>query len=165
MWTFMAVVVPLVSVGCFGTEVPPTKNENPIEATKATAAPTPVVQNDKPGDRMASKPDDELTDKQLKRGVRQAANCGGVSAKGPFGDATVHILVKPNGDVDADTDPPFKGTPIGECLQHSFDREKVPPWNGNPVKKDFTIKVTKSADTMPDIPASATTSTPAKPPK
>ncbi len=164
-WFFAGVValaVPVIAAGCAGSNPAPQTGDSPstqsTSTSEKTSSPKPAETSNK-----ATAPDMEMTDKQLKRGTRQADHCGGVSEKGPFGKAVVHVTVKPNGDVDATTDAPFAGTPIGECLQHSFDREKVPPWNGEPHKRDITIEVKKSADVIGDLPAASASA--AKPPK
>jgi hypothetical protein len=137
--------------GCFGTEVPPDKpTEHPLSGTTAPGKVEDATKReDKANERMPSTFDKQQTQVSVNRGARQAAECAKIHAEGPFGEASVVLIIDNKGKIeDAQLSPPFAGTPIGKCVEQSFEHESVPPWDGPDEK--ITASVTlKKADTPP----------------
>jgi hypothetical protein len=82
--------------------------------------------------------DEDAVEVQLKRAARQIrANCGSATdeegkAAGPWGSATVSVVLGRNGHVKGVTvPPPYDGKPVGVCVVHAFEKIWFPPYAGS----------------------------------
>jgi hypothetical protein len=92
--------------------------------------------------------DKEATEMVLKRAARQVKdNCGHAKddngkAVGPWGKATIQIVLGSNGHSKGTTIPePFQGKPTGNCVEKAFANLTFPPWHGQDAQIDWEVEI------------------------
>jgi hypothetical protein len=104
----------------------------PADTTPTVVPPAPV-QDDAPFDRGAAA-------QGLARAGMTLVTCR--QPGGPTGAGHVRVAFAPSGQVTrADVDPPFAGTPVGKCIEKTFEAIRVPAFVGASVTvgKTFTL--------------------------
>jgi hypothetical protein len=98
--------------------------------------------------RRTDQYDKEGTEVVLKRAARQVKeNCGAArdeagNASGPFGKATLQIILGRNGHSKGLTmPPPFQGKPTGNCVEKAFTNLTFPPWGGPDTEVSWDIEI------------------------
>lgn len=125
-----AILIAIAAAAALGACSPlsapkPAAEANPLEGTKPAdvshvGEPPPV--KDQEG------PDMDFLIDMAGRSARQALKCDAKEIKGPRETATVDVTFEPSGWSGAVVvHKPHEGTPMGECIQRSF--EKVPAAN------------------------------------
>jgi hypothetical protein len=146
--------------GCGGSNEPPPKDPNSIEALMSTPAPSPT--DAAPAD-VAGKPDEsssrlnkpqkEQMEIALRRGETKAAQCPDVVPGMPTGEGEVEVVFDgQKGRVtDVKVNAPFAGTPAEACIKRAFVDEIIVPFDGDPITVPFTVKIpAKAAAATPD---------------
>jgi hypothetical protein len=92
--------------------------------------------------------DKEATESVLKRAARQVKdNCGAAKdesgkAVGPWGKATLQVILGHNGHSKAVTVPaPYQGKPTGNCVEKAFTNLTFPPWSGADTQIDWEVEL------------------------
>jgi hypothetical protein len=92
--------------------------------------------------------DKEATEVVLKRATRQVKdNCGAAKddsgkATGPWGKATLQIILGHNGhSKNITVPPPYQGKPTGNCVEKAFTNLTFPPWAGADTQIDWEIEI------------------------
>ena len=141
---------------------PPTR---PTAAPSVTTQPgPPVVENPvllpcgcAPGDQMClmqcgprplpvnpARPTRDFDRTTASHGLIGAARAAQVCRRipGPTGPGKVKLVFQPSGTVKTATiDPPYDGTPTGECVLKLFVQVTVPPFEGEPVSVAKTFRI------------------------
>jgi hypothetical protein len=70
---------------------------------------------------------------------KRTAACSSLEA--PKGSGHLMVFFSPNGTAEKVVvdQPPFAGTPTGDCLRDHFSSVRIPPFNGSPVKVGITF--------------------------
>lgn len=92
--------------------------------------------------------DKEATEMVLKRAARQVKeNCGHAKdetgkATGPWGKATIRVVLGSNGHSKGTTIPePFAGKPTGNCVEKAFAKLTFPPWHGQDAEIEWEVEI------------------------
>lgn len=145
---------------CGGTNEPPPKDPNSIEALMSTPAPSPTdappadteAKSADEGSRL-NKPQKEQMEIALRRGETKAAQCPDVVPGMPTGEGEVEVVFDgQKGRVtDVKVGAPFAGTPAEACVKRAFVDEIIVPFDGDPITVPFTVKIpAKAAAATPD---------------
>src|SRR5262245_8416226 len=132
----------------------PTDKPVAEETPKWEGASRQVEEKPKPGakvnegtTRRSDQYDKEATQVQLKRAARQVKdNCGSAKdengkASGPWGKATVQVMLGHNGHSQGTTVPaPYQGKPVGNCIERAFTNLQFPPWQGADTQVDWDVE-------------------------
>jgi len=145
------------------TSTPTTPTPAP-ERSATTQHPPPVVENPvllpcgcAPGDQMClmqcgprplpvnpARPTRDFDRATASHGLIGAARAAQVCRRipGPTGPGKVKLVFQPGGTVKTATiDPPYDGTPTGECVLKLFVQVTVPPFEGEPVAVAKTFRI------------------------
>lgn len=147
-------VLALVAVAC-GAPAKPA--EEAMDMPKEDPAPKWETDSPKPAATVAAPAgqrhdqyDKEATEVSLKRASRQVKdNCGFAKdddgkASGPWGKATLSLVLGHNGHMKSVTiPPPYDGKPVGSCVEKAFDNLSFPPWAGQDTPIDWEVEIDK----------------------
>lgn len=153
-WAVGAAVALVAGCGGSTPEAKTSTETTPDETTKwegagatPSASPTAAQLVD-PSARRADVYDKEATEVVLKRAARQVAeNCGYATddtgaASGPWGKATVKVMLGHNGhSKSVVVPPPFEGKPPGNCIGKAFSNLTFPPWAGADTEVGWDVEV------------------------
>lgn len=138
------------------SEATPSAGSDPPAESKPVA--TSVGAGD-PGRRRSDEYDRESTEMVLRRAARQVHdNCGAAkdetgTAIGPWGKATVQILLGSHGHSKGTTVPAaFKGRPAGNCIEKAFANLIFPPWAGSDTSVDWEVELVEPPREAPKAP-------------
>jgi len=90
--------------------------------------------------------DERYTDLEIKRAVRSAETCPGVSDQGPYGEVKASVTFNNDGHVDADkssVNAPFAGTANGECVLRALNAIITKNFVGQPVTKEISLTLSE----------------------
>ena len=107
-----------------------------------------VKQANEPSAVRVDQYDKEETEVVLKRAARQVKNnCGAAKnesgkATGPWGTAVVQVELGHNGHSKGVTVPaPYRGTPVGNCVERAFTNLTFPPWSGSDTQVEWEVEL------------------------
>lgn len=135
---------------------PADENKPPAEEIPKWEGAGPQPEQRKPTDaqvnegtrRRSDQYDKEATEVVLKRSARMVKeNCGHAKgddgkATGPWGKATVQVMLGANGHSKGVTVPaPYQGKPVGNCVEKAFANLTFPPWAGSDTPVDWEVEI------------------------
>lgn len=128
-------------------EAPKWESGDGTASTSPSTSPTAGQLVD-PSARRGDQYDKEATEVVLKRAARQVLeNCGYATddtgaASGPWGKATVKVMLGHNGHSKSVlVPPPFDGKPPGNCIGKAFSNLTFPPWAGADTEVAWDVEV------------------------
>jgi len=127
----------------------PADEPNPLEGTEGKQVDTSHI-GEPPPVKNQDAPDMDFLIDMSGRSGRQALKCDVPDIKGPRDTAIVEVTFEPTGWSGAVVvQKPHEGTPMGECIQRSFEKVPVTAFKGAAVtleqKIDFAKKTVEKA--------------------
>jgi hypothetical protein len=140
-----------------GTDEPPKwEGAGPAPEPKKQGGSSSGGVNEQPAGPRKDQYDKEATETVIKRAARQVKdNCGAAKddngkATGPWGKATIMLQLGHNGHSKGINVPePYKGKPVGNCVEKAFTNLTFPPWQGGDTEVSWEVELVEPGKAAP----------------